>query len=444
MISFVSTFPPIICGIGTYTKYIVERLPLDKWRVISFDLNQFSVSDEQVGRDMRKRVDHFLSFSNLCLPSPSRDELLWFQHAFGMWGDTNDYFLDLVRVAKRRGNKVVATLHTVHFQSQETSWGMCKIEEDLLREMLPLVDALTLFTDGTYQAAAAAFPEYVDKMVVLRHGVHLYPPLDQFEARERFVSFLINKAQVPGYQKEQLKRLWEKGLSSRDVLLLGNYGFITTDKDPLALYRLGEMVQSKLPKHRVITIYAGIVQKTRDNTSSKRLAVLESLRMVHDGERNFFFELFIPEEIFPIALKALDFAVFWCSNATQSGRLAHAQGTGVIIAGRDREGVGETLRLSGLPAANSLEELAERITEMALEPGLRREVEEKSRSNAMTYSFSKQAQKHLLIRDALSMGKSLPALDRGRIVQPGARSWSLGDVYEPGIGRREEMPRMAA
>ncbi|MBW1998985.1 MAG: hypothetical protein JRJ29_13605, partial [Deltaproteobacteria bacterium] len=235
-----------------------------------------------------------------------------------------------------------------------------------------------------------------------------------------------------------------KGLLSRDVLLLGNYGFITTDKDPFALYRLGEMVQSKLPNHRVITIYAGIVQRTRDNTSSKRLAVLESLRTVHDGEKNFFFELFIPEEIFPIALRALDFAVFWCNNATQSGRLAHAQGTGVIIAGRDREGVGETLRLSGLPAANSLEELAERITEMALEPGLRREVEERSRSYAMTYSFSNQARKHLLIREALSMGKPLPALDRGRPVHPPDRSWSQGDVCETGIGRQEEMPRMAA
>lgn len=444
MISFVSTFPPIICGIGTYTKYVVEHLPRDRFGVLSFDLNQFDLSGETLKEELRERVDYCLSFPSPTLPPLSSEDLIWFQHAFGMWGDINDHFLGLLRQARRRGNRVVVSLHTVHFQSNETPCGLCKIEEDLLRETLPLVDALTLFTDGAYRAASGAFPEYRDRILVLRHGVHLYPPLDKNRARERFFSFLSDEADIPGSQRKELRRLRKEGLFSDDVIFLGNYGFITTDKDPMALYKLGRMVQSRLPDHRVITIYAGIVQRNRDNTLSKKRPVLEALRRVHDGERNFFFEIFMPEEIFPIALRALDFAVFWCSNATQSGRMAHAQGTGVIIAGRDCEGVGETLRLSGVPAATSLEDLAEKIAVMALEPGLRREVERRSQDYARIYCFANQARKHILIEEALSMGGPLPLLDRGEAFHVHDRAPGFKEASAHRSKRFGEAQRMAA
>ncbi len=80
---------------------------------------------------------------------------------------------------------------------------------------------------------------------------------------------------------------------------------------------------------------------------------LLSITDSHDGKENFFFEVYIPEDIFPKAFRALDFTVFWCNNATQSGRLAHAQGAGSFVVGRDWEGIGETLKLSGLPAPDS-------------------------------------------------------------------------------------------
>ena len=46
-----------------------------------------------------------------------------------------------------------------------------------------------------------------------------------------------------------------------------------------------------------------------------------SVRSHHDGRKNFFFEVYIPEAVFPMAFKALDFAVFWCHNRTQSERV---------------------------------------------------------------------------------------------------------------------------
>jgi len=172
MIYFVSTFPPIICGIGTYMHYILDHIPRSYWKTISFKLNEFSASDEALAPYLKARVDYCLSFPHPTLPSLSENDLLWFQHAFGMWGNVNDHFLSLLKEAKRRGNKVAASFHTIHFQSKETPSGMNRKEEELLRETLPLVDALTVFTNGAYRAVLEAFPGYAKKIVVLRHGVH--------------------------------------------------------------------------------------------------------------------------------------------------------------------------------------------------------------------------------------------------------------------------------
>lgn len=74
-----------------------------------------------------------------------------------------------------------------------------------------------------------------------------------------------------------------------------------------------------------------------------------------------------------MTIRALDFTVSWCNSATQSGRMAHAQGTGTLVVGRNIEGVDETLKLSGLTAAESLIELAENIVDLVLDSKLRNE-----------------------------------------------------------------------
>lgn len=167
MISFITTFPPIICGIGTYMKYILEHIPRSHWKVISFELDEFSTSDETLTPDLKAQADYCLSFPRPTLPSLSENGLIWFQHAFGMWGNVNAHFLSLLEEAKRRRNKVAASFHTIHFQSEETPSDMDRKEEDLLRETLPLVDALTVFTDEAYRAVLDAFPELGKKIVIL-------------------------------------------------------------------------------------------------------------------------------------------------------------------------------------------------------------------------------------------------------------------------------------
>jgi len=230
------------------------------------------------------------------------------------------------------------------------------------------------------------------------------------EARKKLFSYFVNQAEIPLLQKMELSGA-EACLYSRDTILLGNYGFITSDKDPLQLYELRRLVQDKLSNHRIITLFAGIIQRNKNMKIETKLPILEALRSNHDGRKNFFFEVFIPEDIFPMAFSALDFAVFWCNNATQSGRLAHAQGTGSLVVGRNIEGIGKTLKFSGLPAAESLDELTETIAQLVLEPRLKKEIEDQSWQYARRYCFANQAKKHLLIEKVLATGRDFPALD---------------------------------
>lgn len=409
MINFISTFPPIMCGIGSYTKYLASKMPERSWGVTSLRLDGFLKAEETFELD--KRVAYTISLLNPRLPSLLDGEVLWFEHAFGMWGRESPSFLKLLKEAKERRKKTITSLHTIHFQSDETPQGMQKKEKRLLEEVLPLVDVLTVFTNGAYQAVITTFPEYKDKVVVLRHGVCLYPEVNQKEARKKLLRYLINQASISQTQREELQSLDNLFFSDK-VILLGNFGFITQDKDPLKLYQLREILQARLPAYQVIAIYIGKIQQRKDKKMEESLPILERLKSIHNGRKNLFFEDYIPEEIFSLAFRALDFAVFWCHNATQSGRMAHAQGAGAFVVGRNIEGIGETLKLSGLPAADTLEGLAEKIKILILKPELKEKALRLSWRYAQQFSYKAQAQKHLLLEEAVRSGEKLPILDR--------------------------------
>jgi len=180
------------------------------------------------------------------------------------------------------------------------------------------------------------------------------------------------------------------------------------------LYELGERVRRKLPGHKVVAVYIGKVQDRRDKKTSESDDLLRQLRSLHDGRQNLFLEDYLPEDVLPFAFKSLDVSVFWCKNATQSGRMAHAQGSGTCVVGRRIEGIGETLDLAGLPSGVGLGDMADKIAALILDPALRVQAERSSQEYAKRYSFENQANKHLLLSEAVAGGRELPALDRAR------------------------------
>lgn len=410
MIGFITTFPPHVCGIATYTKYLCDRLPSDSWRVISFRKDEFATADLGQTKDAETKVQYCISLDDPRLPDLRDIDVVWVQHAFGMWGGVPDQFLKVINEAKERGKKVVVTFHTIHFQSNETPWGMDRVEEEILRETLPVVDAITVFTDGARKAVISAFPHYSSKVVVLRHGVHLHESLPVVESRKALMGWLEEKGRQHGRLRKDVPRL-KNALFSPDTVLMGSYGFVTKEKDTLGMFRLADMVQEGLKGRRVVALFSGIVQKRKDKELDEYRSVVKELMEAHNGIDRFFIEAFLPEELFGLAYGALDFAPFWCRNATQSGRMAHAQGTGTCVIGRDWEGIGETLRIAGLPCAHTLEELAEKVIRLINSPEEMKAVVQRSLAYARQYSYLNQARKHLMLSRALANGQLPPNFD---------------------------------
>ncbi len=402
MINFVSTFPPIVCGVGSYTEYLTRQLK--NWRVTSFNPDRFSKS-AVIGTDTR--VSYNLSFDSHPAPfAPDGRQLVWFQHAFGIWGRDIDHFTDLVGRLKREGAKTAASFHTVHFESGETGSGLTIREQRLMSGVLPFLDAATVFSDGAWRALSKAFPQFATKIVVLRHGAHRYSMVRRNEARRRLLAYL-----EPRDESATETEMVGQFLSPATIVM-GNFGFVSMDKDPLALYEIAERVRKRLPGQRVIALYAGKIANRVDRTSSAAIDLLRHLLSMHDGWQNLFFEEYLPEDLLPYAFRALDLCVFWCGNATQSGRMAHALGSRTCVVGRRIEGIGETLDLAGLPSVFCLDDLVEEIVKLILDPASRERAERLGAEFAERYSFEKQAQKHLLLEDALEGGRELPPLDR--------------------------------
>jgi len=408
LISFFSTFPPVVCGIADYTRYLVSQMPKESWRVTSFNIDGSFAAREAFS--FKGRVSYELSLNDLYLPFSLGGDVAWFQHTFGIWGKDPLCFVRFLEDAKEKDKKVVASFHTVHFESPETESGLRWEEEEFLAKVLPLLDAATVFTEGAYRAVVRRFPQHQDRVVLLRHGVHLYPRWGQKRAKETLVRYLMRRPHIPLQKKRDLHRVYHHFFSPRTVTL-GTVGFVSASKALSDLHRLREAVQKRLPRHRVLSLVIGSPRLAEDKTKVKYTRILRELESLHDGETNLFFEHYLAEDLLPIAFKALDFSVFWCTSATQSGRISHAQGAGACIIGRKLEGVGETLELSGLPTGRTLEELADIIQKFTLHPELKEKALTSSRRYAHAYCYRAQARKHLLLAKSLLADRKLPLLD---------------------------------
>ena len=180
-IYFVGTYKPIMCGIADYTDYITRESPPRKWGVISFDLESYrepliesnDIPDGQVWYGIPSHYE--FSASAILkginqLGGKDGNAVLWFQHDINIWRDSQKFVTMLADLDMPK----IVTFHTLHFQDPETPSGLRKYQYDLLRALLPQVEAITVFSRGVYWAVVSAFPEYCTKVHIIKHGINEY------------------------------------------------------------------------------------------------------------------------------------------------------------------------------------------------------------------------------------------------------------------------------
>jgi len=413
-ITFISTYPPIMCGIANYLKNIITELPEDTWQVISFKLRRsknFRILPE---RKKEPNTHYILSRSEpkLAVRKVNRlanGSIVWIQHSFGIWGRESKNIREFVNFVSEIKGKKIVTFHTIHFQSAETPYGLEEIEYKLLEEILPIVDAITVFTDGVYLAVCGAFPDFKDKVVVLRHHCKTYPTIQRRYAKERLIEGLLSQKRITSKLRRQLENL-KKIVSKKNVKLIGDIGFISSYKGSEVIYLVRKELEKRI-NQKIVSMYIGTV---RDPTESDQVNYAKKLKSFHDGKENFFINIYVPERILSFYLKAFDMIVFWPNSCTQSGRLSLLQGTGTCGIGKDMEGIGETMKLSALPTVETYGSLINVLSRTLTRPDSRNLMAGMARTYAQKFNCSRQTKKMLrLIKALKKKKKNLPILDRG-------------------------------
>lgn len=411
-ITFISTYPPIMCGIASYLENIIKRLPEDSWQVISFklktaknfkilpkrkkELNTHYILPRIEPKKVIKKVNKLVNGS-----------VVWIQHEFGIWGKENSS--EFVKFVSEIKGKKIVTFHTIHFQSNETAYGLEKIEYDLLESILPFVNVITVFSDGAYLAVCGAFPNFKDKVVVLRHHCKSYLPVAKKNAKEALIKNLLSLKGIGPELKKQLENL-KKIISKKNVKLIGDIGFITPSKGSEIIYLVQKELEKKI-NQRIISMYIGTV---RDPADKEKNSYAKKLKSFHDGKKNFFINSYVPEKDLTLYLKAFDAIIFWPNTCTQSGRLSLLQGAGVCGVGKNMEGIGETMKLSALPAVDTYGSLINILARVLTRPDSKKLMVGMARTYARKFRCSVQAKKTLKLANAVKgRKKRILILDRG-------------------------------
>jgi len=410
-IYFISTYKPILCGIADYLKFLLKEIPKEKWKVISFDLKNFQDSLGRLTHEKKESSKQaWYGITNRRAPSVSeilkgikkfnkkkKDFVLWFQHTSGIWKDLRG-FSRLLRELSRFKIKKIISFHTIFFQSKQTPWGIERKEYDLLKRVLPWVEAITVFSRGSAVAVKKAFPAFKNKVHILQHGIHFYPEIIKMpkrEAKKKIYKFLIEKTDLP---KEKISELEKENIFfDPNALMIGGSGFISPNKNTEKLFLMRDLLQKIIPQKKIVAIYVGIKRVG----SKKEINYSQKLHQFHNGRNKYFLESWLPQEMLPIFQRALDINFYWPKRCTQSGILAHILGTGSLIAGRDMEGSGEMLRESGQIAEKDFESLILKTKKIILNPFLLRKIERTARKYAKKYSWENQALRHYKLAEKI-------------------------------------------
>ncbi len=172
-IAFVSTYPPIECGIGTYTCYLNEALK--KLHNETFVVSQIGAQGKNVFPIFsRDSISLGADIFNVC--DKITPDVIHIQHEYGLYGSQRGVQIaEFILRCKLGGEPVVTTLHTVHVELED-------FEKVILRTIVSESSAVIVHEDYQKKTLVKCFGQE-EKIHVIPHGVREVDSIPQAKAK---------------------------------------------------------------------------------------------------------------------------------------------------------------------------------------------------------------------------------------------------------------------
>ena len=160
-IAFISTYPPIECGIGTYTCYLNEAL--EKRHNETFVISQIGAQGKNVFPIFSRESNSLgADLFNVC--DKITPDVIHIQHEYGLYGPQKGVQIaEFILRCKLAGEPVVTTLHTVNPELED-------FEKVILRTIVGESSAIIVHENFQKKALVNCLGQE-DKIHVIPHGV---------------------------------------------------------------------------------------------------------------------------------------------------------------------------------------------------------------------------------------------------------------------------------
>lgn len=167
-IGLVSTYPPIECGIATYSQFLVEGLENRGNEVYIFS-ERGGKGDRVFAAYSSKRDD--IAANIFLTASKMTPDVLHIQHEFGLYGEPKGIqIIELILRCRVAGLPVVTTFHTVH----ETLTN----EEKVVMRVIVQESANIIVHDDQHREILEANFGQTEKISVIPHGIREVAEVD--------------------------------------------------------------------------------------------------------------------------------------------------------------------------------------------------------------------------------------------------------------------------
>lgn len=282
-IAFVSTYPPIECGIAAYTDFLIKALsstPNELYVVSQYGAKGDNVSatyDAKDGDLSKKIFDMTVKFT---------PDLVHLQHEYGLYGEMDGIaVLDLIYRFRSTTIPVIATLHTVH---PKPGYRVKMILQTMCREL----DCMIVHEKNHIHLLETVYGADRKKIHLIPHGARDIPPVKDAKSR-------LN-------------------LAGKKVILL--VGYFRPSKGFDRIVELFPRILAKCPD--ALLVISGKMRVLE--FSEYRNALFAKIAASPAKENIEVFRGQFPQETFDTIISASDVMVFPYADGAQSGVMAHA------------------------------------------------------------------------------------------------------------------------